>query len=176
MNATRNCEETPNPADPVRERFWSKVEKTESCWFWTDALSHGYGTFWNGERSVRVHRYAWEELRGEIPKGLVIDHLCRNRHCVNPDHLEPVTDRVNVLRGVGITAINATKTHCIHGHEFTRENTRMVPGKSDIPERLCVLCRRESQHQFDLRRRDKPERKAMFARIARLRKEAKNAE
>lgn len=109
--------------------FWEKVDKTEGCWNWTACLSdRGYGLFRRTEYGTRAHRIAWSLLRGPIPEGAVIDHLCRNRRCVNPDHLEPVGVRVNTLRSpLAITAINAAKTHCIRGHEFTSENTYLPP-------------------------------------------------
>ena len=76
------------------ERFWNKVNKTEGCWLWTAALSHGYGRFGKGGAA---HRLAWEDRNGPIPEGLVLDHLCRVPRCVNPEHLEPVTHRENTL-------------------------------------------------------------------------------
>ncbi|WP_249139118.1 DNA (cytosine-5-)-methyltransferase [Actibacterium sp. MT2.3-13A] len=90
------------PGETDHERFWSKVEKTESCWDWTAALNEkGYGIFWSNDqdRSVRAHRFAYEQIDGEIPDGLELDHLCRNRKCVNPAHLEPVTGKENTRRG-----------------------------------------------------------------------------
>lgn len=86
---------------------------------------------------AKAHRVAFELIRGCIPNGLVLDHLCRNRGCVNPDHLEPVTFRENIMRGVGYTAQQARKTHCRHGHEFTVENTYVWRGG-----RICRTCRR----------------------------------
>lgn len=114
----------------VEERFWAKVDKTETCWLWTAGRNRdGYGLFSSqrgGQRSA--HRIAYEWERGPIPDGLQIDHLCRVTSCVNPAHLEAVTGRVNMLRGFAPPAINARKTHCINGHEFTPENTF---GRSD---------------------------------------------
>jgi HNH endonuclease len=83
------------------ERFWAKVDKTESCWLWTGALAKGYGQF-GGTRKQRIqaHRWAYQELVGSIPEGLELDHLCRVRRCVNPAHLEPVTHSVNIMRSV----------------------------------------------------------------------------
>lgn len=107
-------------------RFWAKVQGGDvtSCWIWKAAILHnGYGQFRANGVAVKAHRWAYEYLRAEIPAGLVIDHLCRNRACVNPWHLDPVTAKTNVLRGVGHTARNAAKTHCSHGHPYSEANT-----------------------------------------------------
>lgn len=104
-----------------RQRFWSKVDdhNEEVCWPWQGgSVRDGYGQFHlHARRKVQAHRYAYEQLIGPIPEGLTLDHLCRNRLCVNPKHLEPVTHAVNILRGQGTSARNAQKTHCVHGHE-----------------------------------------------------------
>lgn len=92
---------------PEAERFWEKVEKTETCWLWTGAISGrtGYGSFVlapleDGSRKrVGAHRWAYQDEMGPVPEGLVLDHLCCVRRCVNPSHLEPVTYSVNALRG-----------------------------------------------------------------------------
>jgi hypothetical protein len=124
------------------ERFWSKVARggTGGCWLWTAGkFSEGYGQFWRDGRNLHAHRVAYELLVGPIPEGLNLDHLCRVRHCVNPAHLEPVTARTNLLRGVGQPARNARKTHCKNGHEFTPENTYEIrPGW-----RACRQCKRD---------------------------------
>jgi len=90
-------------AAPPESRFWSSIVKTDSCWLWIGTVnSTGYGYFQTGGRGTkkaRAHRYAYEFLVGPIPKGLVLDHLCRVKICVNPEHLQPVTQRENVLRG-----------------------------------------------------------------------------
>jgi hypothetical protein len=101
--------------------FWSRVQFTESCWLWMGARNTcGYGCY--GRRS-RAHRVAYETLIEPIAAGLTVDHLCRVRHCVNPDHLEIVTNRENILRGNGPTARHARATHCEHGHPFDEANT-----------------------------------------------------
>ena len=119
-------------------RFEKSTTKTESCWLWTGTISDGYGQFYVNGRRVRAHRYSYEQRRGPIPAGLQLDHLCRVRHCVNPDHLEVVTNRVNVLRGDGITARQARQTMCRNGHPLAGDNLAVCSrGK-----RTCLTCRR----------------------------------
>lgn len=110
---------------PLGERFWTKVEKSDDqdgCWLWKASLdSKGYGQIniaGKRTRLARAHRLAYEMVVGPIPDGLQLDHLCRNRACVNPRHLEPVTNRENALRSE-----RARRTACIHGHPYTAENT-----------------------------------------------------
>lgn len=121
------------------DRFWKNVDRNgpNGCWLWTAGLiASGYGQFWDGERKVVAHRHSFEMLRGAIPPGLTLDHLCRVRRCVNPDHLEPVTRGENVLRGVGLTAKNAAKTHCAQGHPFDEANTFIT----ERGHRRCRIC------------------------------------
>lgn len=121
------------------ERFWAKVEVTESCWRWTASDSDGYGQFnRSGWGTSRAHRIAYLWTNGPIAPGLVLDHLCRNTRCVRPSHLEPVTDRTNILRGFGKPAQNARATHCIAGHELAGEN--LVPCYLERGERQCRTC------------------------------------
>lgn len=146
-----------NPEMPARsqarteDRFWAKVRKTPTCWMWTGRpTSAGYGALRVDGRMVPAHRVAYELLVAPIPDGLHIDHLCRVRTCVNPEHLEPVTNQENVLRGVGPSALNAVKTHCIHGHEFTPENT--FPMKDG--RRACRECGRIRSRQYRARKKE----------------------
>ena len=137
------------------DRFWAKVEKKPNgCWDWTaSCFWDGYGMFrWEGHPSGRAHRYSYELHRGRIPDGKIIDHLCRNRKCVNPDHLEVVTNRENIMRGEGpekIADFHRSKTHCPHGHEFTEENTYMAKEqKKCVRQRQCRTCTRLRMQRF----------------------------
>lgn len=104
------------------------------CVLWGGSKNKsGYGFFSIRGDTFAAHRIEWERVNGEIPDGLEMDHLCRNPSCVNPDHLEAVTSRVNVLRSTCPPAVNARKTHCIRGHEFDRTNKR--------GQRRCCKCR-----------------------------------
>ena len=124
------------------KRFWSKVLKTDGCWSWTASRDRGYGRFWVGKKLFWVHRLSHEVFKGPIPAGLQIDHLCRNRSCVNPDHLEAVTARVNTLRSGSTSAVNARKVACIRNHGFTAENT-YVWAKDGT--RRCRTCDKERE-------------------------------
>lgn len=104
-----------NPTPSTEQRFWAKVNKTDSCWLWTASTNNGYGQF-NSSNGTLAHRYAYELANGPIPAGLHIDHLCRVRTCVNPIHLEAVTPAENNRR----VALN--RTHCRHGHPYSGDN------------------------------------------------------
>lgn len=143
--------------DPIK-RFWSKAVKAEgdgACWLWRAAMSDGYGSVGWGGRIQKAHRVAYELTIGPIPEGLELDHLCRNGSCINPTHLEPVTGRINNLRGESFAARNARRTHCINGHEFTPENTAIYPSRR---QRVCLACKRQLQaistERSRLRQRD----------------------
>ncbi len=126
------------------ERFWRQVDLTEGCWTWTGILSRGYGRFalQHGCLSY-AHRWFWEQLYGPVPDGFELDHTCRVRRCVRPDHLEPVPHAVNVARGTGPTAANRAKAVCQRGHPFVLMNGR----------RQCATCNRERAKQYRRRRR-----------------------
>lgn len=118
-----------NNRQDAEERFWAKVDKNgpiwngTPCWLWLGSQRNGgYGQFWDGLHIAKAHRFAYELLIGPIPDGLEPDHLCRNRTCVSPTHLEVVTHRVNLLRGTGFPAQNARKTHCPQGHPYSGRN------------------------------------------------------
>lgn len=123
------------------DRFMSHIiPVTESgCWLWeTDSDVDGmrYGQFDDKGRSFCAHRWAYEYKNGPVSKDLELDHLCRVRCCANPDHVEPVTPRINKLRGISPVAVNAKKTHCVHGHSFDDRNT----GVDKSGNRYCRKC------------------------------------
>ena len=146
---------TSPPSAEIVERFWAKVDKSgpNGCWLWTASTRRGYGHFWWNGRLCLAHRVSWTLLRGEIPEGLTLDHLCRVHGCVNPDHLEPVTQKVNTLRGDTFPRRNSEKTHCAHGHRFTLENTRWTRVHG-CTARVCRTCKREQTRRRDQKRRD----------------------
>ncbi len=135
-----------------RAKFWSLVEKTDGCWLWKGWTGeYGYGRFELTRKiSIQAHRFAYLSLVGPVTDGLTLDHLCRNRACVNPAHMEQVTGKENTLRGFGVTATNARKTHCSKGHPFTPDNLT-YRRKNRPTERECLTCYRK--HKRDSKRR-----------------------
>lgn len=144
------------------ERFWVKVVKSPDCWEWTGAKRpEGHGVFRidsGGNKNIPAHKYSYETLIGPVPDGLVLDHLCRNTSCVNPSHLEPVTQGENVLRGDSPMAHNLRKTHCKYSHEFTPENTYLVQarGKTQRHCRECSLRRSREQSARKRKAKNQP--------------------
>lgn len=123
----------------IEDRFWEKVEKTDSCWLWTAMTDKGYGRFkLRTGKSAFAHRVSYEMANGPIPSGVVLDHLCRTPSCVNPAHLEAVTQKENILRGVSPFALEAVRTHCPAGHEYNSANTYIDKANS----RHCRTCHR----------------------------------
>lgn len=123
------------------EAFWARVWKGsgDRCWLWSgNVRPDGYGVFQYDHERVMAHRAAYEMFVGPIPEGLDLDHLCRVRNCIRPAHLEPVTRRVNVLRGVGPSAQAAARDCCSNGHTYTDESTYWYRGY-----RMCKTCWRE---------------------------------
>jgi hypothetical protein len=136
----------------VMERFASKyVVMPNGCWRWTSARQgdQRYGVFQlRHHKQVMAHRLAYELFAGPIPSGYQIDHLCKNTICVNPEHLEAVTPRVNTLRSDNPPARNSQKTHCKRGHPLVAENLRVSPGR-----RVCATCRRDYEREWARRKR-----------------------
>ena len=126
----------------AEERFEQRYAVVGECWEWdVPHPQSGYGTIWDSVagKNVLAHRWSYEHFIAPIPRGLEIDHLCRNRRCVNPAHLEPVTSGENTRRGYW-----GLRTHCNHGHEFTDENTM----RDKKGSRLCRQCKRERDRAY----------------------------
>lgn len=120
------------------------------CWIWLTGKSKGYGRMKVAGEMKGAHVVVYEMTRGPVPAGLYLDHLCRNRCCVNPDHLEPVTNAENVLRGEGPTAVNKRKTACKKGHPLDKANTYIRPDGN----RTCKKCNLRSVAAYKNRKRD----------------------
>lgn len=161
-----------DPAAPTRiygddlARFWSKVNKDGPlpgndtlaaglgpCWLWTGKpVRNGYGRFYVGTQRFVAHRMSYRIAKGNIPLDTEVDHLCRVTACVNPTHLEAVDHVTNVLRGLAPPAVHARKTHCIHGHEFTPENTQTHANHPTW--RVCRTCSAMRRRERKRRKRD----------------------
>lgn len=146
---------TPIRPDNDRDRFWAKVDKSGEHWLWTGATaSEGrYGAATLNGCIQPAHRVAWQLEVGPIPDGLDLDHVCRVTLCVRPEpeHLEPVTHKANVLRGTSHQARNAVKTHCKRGHAFTEENTYRLKSGG----RSCRTCNRMHARENTRRYRER---------------------
>jgi len=148
-------------AIPFTKRFWSKVDTSGECWLWTACIgTDGYGQFGCGPnteiRTRKAHRIAYILTHGAIPEGMELDHLCRNRACVNPAHLEPVDHSTNVLRGAAGVLRDPTKprkraTHCKNGHVLTPENLGAL--RTRPTTRRCRICHNERARQANSRRK-----------------------
>jgi len=125
----------------LAERFWPKVRKTDGCWLWIGAKANGYGRVAFNGKVAGAHRVSYEMAHGPIPVGLQLDHLCRTRACVRPDHLEAVTCRENLLRGTGLVAVEVAKTHCPQGHPYSGDNLLYSRTKRGGLCRVCRTCR-----------------------------------
>lgn len=135
-----------------------KINQKTGCWEWQASTRNGYarahvGGRQPGAHNISVHRFMYEHLRGPIPDGLKIDHLCRVLHCVNPTHLEVVTQRENIMRGVGEASIHAKKTHCENGHPLSGDN--LAGGKfiESRGWRICKTCKRRYGREGQKRRK-----------------------
>ena len=130
-----------NCYEELPEAFWDKVDKTETCWLWTAKKDDGYGRWAPPGKAQQylVHRLAFAVLKEKIQEGMQIDHLCKTRHCVNPDHLEQVTSKENTRRGLS-NVFNSDPDLCPHGHEYTGE----TPGKAEgVIYKVCIECHRK---------------------------------
>ena len=132
---------------------------TEKCWVWPRLVANGYARLMVNSRMTFVHRVMYEIAVGPIPEGLVIDHVCRNRGCVNPFHLEPVTHAENLLRSpITVNSRNSAKTHCPQGHPYDEENTywKVRPHLPAGGSRVCRACARERARRRWKALRDSP--------------------
>lgn len=136
------------------DRFLAKVSHSSSgCWTWVGAiLRNGYGYFKGDERVMLAHRWSYEHFTGPIPEGLVLDHLCRQRNCVNPQHLEAVTQSVNLQRGANGFG---GRTTCLSGrHDITDpKSLKTIRRSSGVVDRCCLLCSRERSNEAYARRK-----------------------
>ncbi len=141
-------------------RFWMKVNKdtgcfgnkrqSSQCWYWTGDISQdGYGRFYPKDKMILAHRYAYELANDCIPANLVCHHKCYTTYCVNPNHLEAVTIKYNVLDGNGICAQNKRKIYCKHGHPLFGDNLRISKDK----ERVCKKCARRRNKKYQTSRK-----------------------
>lgn len=140
---------------PVRDRLLSRreIDGQTGCWNWTGYIHHtGYGQIRlpDGPQTIYTHRVSYETFVGPIPDGLQIDHLCRNRTCFNPEHLEPVTSKENTRRApASVSTLNAAKTHCPSGHPYDDTNTYLCRQEGGVVRRCKVCTKAATQRHLD---------------------------
>lgn len=138
----------PRPRRPIIDRLLERVTVgDDGCWNASYLNDQGYGMVYSGghhSKLLRAHRVTYEHFIGPVPDGLVLDHLCRNRACCNPEHVEPVTQGENTQRGVQKTL----QTHCKKGHLLERRE-----GREGLKRRICPVCTRDAQRAYDARKR-----------------------
>lgn len=143
--------------------FWSRVDTNGPtpeacpdrgpCWLWLGGTSNSYGAIKFQGRSTLAHRVAWLLVRGAVPDGLELDHLCRNKRCCNPDHLEPVSHAENSRRWAAVAHHQHAKTHCPHGHPYSGRNLVIQQHPDGGPRRLCRACRNAGRRAARARHR-----------------------
>lgn len=149
----------PKPAEDPLKRFFDQCipEPNSGCWIWTGniAVKSGYSRLMlKGRRLVYGHRFSYETFVGPIPKDLVVDHICRTRCCVNPEHLRVVTNKDNILCGIGFAGLNAQKRTCPKGHEYSGDNIGYCIHRDGSVSRRCRTCRSEaSKRQWATKRK-----------------------
>lgn len=148
----------------AQARFWSKVEKTATCWFWQAGLSQRVPGWFYGQftytvdgvkRNRAAHRLAYEWTIGPIPEGHHLHHTCGNTTCVNPEHLEPVTPGEHLTERTltSFQSQNARKTHCPQGHPYDDENTYLQPNRHGGRSRVCRECLRQAKRKWRLKKK-----------------------
>jgi hypothetical protein len=147
----------------VLSRFWGQVSKYGGhgngfCWFWTGSknLSHKkeYGMFFVKDKSILAHRFSYLLHNGTIDTSLVIDHICDNGLCVNPTHLQQITNRENILKGNGTSAMHHKATHCAKGHLLDRKKHLTVNGVRTFRSRYCYQCKHDYMTKYRKRKRE----------------------
>lgn len=142
--------------DMTKERLMAKLKDVNGCWEWQGYIhTSGYGRYYKSHgKTFLVHREMYKYVKGEIPEDLVIDHLCRNRKCANPDHMEVVTRGENVLRGTAPSAQHAKVTHCPQGHPYSGTNlAHSLNQKTGNLARVCKACRKIYDAKKHLRKK-----------------------
>lgn len=142
-----------NLPENTERRLLEKIEKQKDsdCWLFTGSkLPSGYGILWNGERPTGAHRISFLLYNGEIPAGTEIDHICNNRACVNPSHLQAISHKENILKSSSLMGVNSRKTHCKRGHPLDGENLHLTP----LGSRQCKECMRMHARNAKARKRN----------------------